>query len=89
MNTVPSAFNAGLATIQSGQQRVNQAAQGIASTAIASPSPENTAQAASTPQAPVSDSLIELRAGQYQAQAGARLLDTADEVLGTLIDTRA
>ncbi|WP_339489506.1 hypothetical protein [Pseudomonas sp. EL_65y_Pfl2_R95] len=94
MNAITgSAFNAGLSTIQSGQQRVDQAAQGIASGAAPQPArsaeqvASNSPAQAGTPE--LSSNLIELRVGQYQAQAGARLLETADEVLGTLIDTRA
>ncbi|MGX5217767.1 MULTISPECIES: hypothetical protein [Pseudomonas] len=82
MNAITgSAFNAGLATVQSGQQRLERAAQTIASGAA-----PDAAQAGSPE---ITDQLIELRVGQYHAQAGARLLETADEVLGTLIDTRA
>ncbi|WP_339515588.1 hypothetical protein [Pseudomonas sp. RL_15y_Pfl2_60] len=82
MNAITgSAFNAGLTTIQSGQQRVDRAAQDIASGAVA-----DSAQAG-TPE--ITNQLVELRVGQYHAQAGARVLETADEVLGTLIDTRA
>ncbi|ARU86950.1 hypothetical protein [Pseudomonas sp. M30-35] len=94
MNAISgSAFNAGLATIQSGQQRVDQAAQGIASGAVTQPArTEQQAEAANATQAgmpEITSNLIELRLGQYQAQAGARVLETADAVLGTLIDTRA
>lgn len=94
MNAISgSAFNAGLATIQSGQQRVDQAAQGIASGAGPQPirpSEQPTDIDVAQPGTPdVTNKLIELRLGQYQAQAGARVLETADEVLGTLIDTRA
>ncbi|WP_417661665.1 hypothetical protein [Pseudomonas sp.] len=94
MNAISgSAFNAGLATIQSGQQRVDRAAQGIASGAATQPArtgqqaEATNATQAGTPE--ITNNLIELRLGQYQAQAGARVLETADAVLGTLIDTRA
>ena len=35
------------------------------------------------------DSLVELQQAQREVEAGAAVIDTADEVLGTLIDTRA
>lgn len=41
------------------------------------------------PTADVADSLVELRVGQTEAQAGAQVITTADEVLGTLVDVRA
>ncbi|SDR74542.1 Flagellar basal body rod FlgEFG protein C-terminal [Halopseudomonas litoralis] len=35
------------------------------------------------------DSLVELQQAQREVETGAAVIDTADEVLGTLIDTRA
>ena len=34
-------------------------------------------------------SLVDLRVGKIEAQAGAKVVATADAVLGTLLDTRA
>ncbi|MCY1295002.1 hypothetical protein D9M68_574670 [compost metagenome] len=79
-----SAFTAGLASLSSGQQRVERAAGDIASNTLPS------ANAAVAPDlADLAAQLIELQRGKLEAQAGAKLLKTADEVLGTLIDTRA
>ena len=94
-----SAFNSGVSTIQSGQRRVEQAASDIASNAFSAP--PQTAQPARqnqvNPSAEVpadsrpdlTESLVALRVGQNEAQAGAKVVKTADEVLGTLIDTTA
>ena len=37
----------------------------------------------------LTEQLIEMKVGEHQANAGARLLQSADEVLGTLINTKA
>ncbi|UTW06353.1 hypothetical protein [Pseudomonas benzenivorans] len=87
-----SAFSAGIGTIQSGQRRVEQAAAEIAGAALPAPQQQPvdgvSAAGASAP-ADLSESLVALRVGQHEAQVGARLVKTADEVLGTLIDTKA
>jgi len=94
-----NAFNSGISTIQSGQRRVDQAAADIASNAATPPlQPSSTPPANQVNPAPSSaeqsrpdlaESLVALRQGQNEAAAGAKLVKTADEVLGTLIDTRA
>lgn len=92
-----SAFNSGLNAIQAGQRRVDQAATEIASNTLpqapletpptqqVNPSPNS----ASNTQADLAESLVALNVGKTEAQAGAKVVETADEVLGTLIDTRA
>ncbi|MCU1717770.1 hypothetical protein [Pseudomonas sp. 5P_3.1_Bac2] len=102
MQITPSAFNSGLSALQSGQRQVDQAASAIAAsslsggnpvTAAAQPAtPATASQSSASPSADrpsLSESLLALRVGQHEAQAGAKLVKTADEALGTLIDTRA
>lgn len=100
-----NAFNSGVSAIQAGQRRVDQAAAEIASNAVTpTPTPTPTPQPTSAPPpnqvnpAPSSaeqsspdlaESLVALRQGQNEAEAGAKVVKTADEVLGTLIDTSA
>ncbi|WP_439859996.1 hypothetical protein [Pseudomonas sp. MBLB4136] len=89
-----SAFSAGISTIQSGQRRIDQAATEIAGAAFAAPPPQQsrvdaTPESRADAPADLSESLVALRVGQHEAQVGARLVKTADEVLGTLIDTKA
>lgn len=82
-----NAFTAGFNTYQGGQQRVDRATSNIASEAAAVQSStrvEGRSDAKDTAQ-----NLIELQQGRYQAEVGAKVIKTADEVLGTLIDTRA
>ncbi|UUY09815.1 hypothetical protein LRS11_07205 [Pseudomonas sp. J452] len=91
-----SAFNSGLNAIQAGQRRVDQAATEIASNTLpqapvetppqqVNPSPNSAANT----QADLAESLVALNVGKTEVQAGAKVVETADEVLGTLIDTRA
>ncbi|QKE64789.1 hypothetical protein HNE05_16005 [Aquipseudomonas campi] len=92
-----SAFNSGLNAIQAGQRRVDQAATEIASNTLpqapvetppaqqVNPSPSGAANT----QADLAESLVALNVGKTEVQAGAKVVETADEVLGTLIDTRA
>lgn len=71
-----NAFAAGLSSVQSGQQRVDQAGARIASGS-------NGASEA------LADHLVDLRRGQHEVEAGAKVIQAADETLGTLIDIRA
>lgn len=74
-----SAFSSGLNAVQSGQRRIDQAASDIASAPV-----NRNSDAAGT-----ADNLLQLSVGKTEAQAGAKVIETSDEVLGTLIDTRA
>jgi hypothetical protein len=65
--------------------KVNPASPGVASTPSSGSSAPNNLETRPT----LSESLVALRVGQHEAQAGAKLVQTADEALGTLIDTRA
>lgn len=94
-----SAFNSGISAIQSGQRRVDQAAADIASNALTQPQqPTPTPPAnqvnpalslAEQTRPDLAESLVALREVQNAAQAGAKVVKTADEILGTLIDTTA
>jgi flagellar hook protein FlgE len=89
-----SAFNSGLSSVQNGQQRVNQAATDIASASASLPKPvaESAAPNPSNSQAQQVDlasSLVDLQIGKEQVQAGAKVIKTADDTLGTLLDIRA
>lgn len=93
-------ISSGLNSVRQGQNRVSNAASDIARVGAAvdpaatqaAPAQPATGQAASS--APVEsarpvnlvDSLVELQQGRQQTEAGASVIDTADEVLGTLLD---
>ncbi|WP_322978775.1 hypothetical protein [Pseudomonas sp. C11] len=102
MQITPSAFSSGLSGIQTGQRRVDQAAFEIAGSGL--PQAQTTNQAnqnnaqnqvnpspqSADPNSPdLTESLVALRVGENEVRANSRVVDTADEVLGTLIDTRA
>jgi len=98
MEISASAFNSGINTIQSGQRRIDQAALDIASNTLAPAQPGATPPVNQVNPAPslaeqtrpdLAESLVALREGQNEAQAGTKVVKTADEVLGTLIDTTA
>lgn len=91
-----SAMSAGLSAIQTGQRRVDQAASDIASNTVNPPQPGSSAQrpielsaTEQTNRPDLASSMVSMNVGKVEAQAGARVVETADEVLGTLIDTRA
>ncbi|MDH4556086.1 hypothetical protein E8F11_13050 [Pseudomonas sp. BN417] len=78
-----NAFSAGLGAIQSGRRRIDQAVGDIAGSSLRRVEP---------PQAEAADlatRLVALEVGKVEAQAGAKVIETADAALGTLIDTRA
>ncbi|MDD0845278.1 hypothetical protein [Pseudomonas sp. Gutcm_11s] len=89
-----SAFSAGLSGIQAGQRRVDQAAGEIAGNTLPVQRPDQTPPAQQVEPSPeartdLAESLVGLTQGRNEVQASARVVETADEVLGTLIDTRA
>lgn len=78
-----TAFSAGLASIQSGQRRADQAASEVAASTLP------TASNAQATAPDLTSLLLELEMGKQQVEAGAKVVKTADETLGTLINTRA
>ncbi|MGY2185894.1 hypothetical protein D3C81_670150 [compost metagenome] len=92
-----TAFYAGLSTIQTGQNRVDQAAGQIANNTIersvTSQSSEIQADRLRSvdrsQQSDVASSMVEMAQGKFQVELGAKVAKASDEVLGTLIDTFA
>jgi len=77
----------GLQAYQSGSRQVDKAG-----TAIASQSARNQEQAldaTTNSQADLASELVNLDVGKYQALAGSKVMQTAQETIGTLIDTKA
>lgn len=89
MQITGNAFNTGLSGIQSGMRRVDQAASEIASSTLPAQVEAQPVEAAVQAPNDLAGSLVGLTQGRYEVQANARVVETADEVLGTLIDTRA
>lgn len=95
--------SSGMNSVRQGQYRANTAAAEIARSGVQSDptasqaiplQPANGQPAATTTvdsNRPVNlvDSLVELQMGQREVEAGAAVIDTANEVLGTLLDVTA
>ncbi|WP_130905979.1 pyrroloquinoline quinone biosynthesis protein PqqE [Pseudomonas sp. Sample_22] len=92
-----SAFYAGLSTIQTGQNRVDQAAGQIANNTVerAVTSQSSDAQVDRlrsvdrSQQSDLASNMAEMSQGKFQVELGAKVAKASDEVLGTLIDTFA
>ncbi|UAW97841.1 hypothetical protein KEM63_13720 [Halopseudomonas nanhaiensis] len=96
-------MSSGLNSVRQGQYRANTAAAEIARAGVPTdpaakssvPVQPATGQAASSTQVdsnrPVNlvDSLVALQQSRQEVEAGAAVIDTADEVLGTLLDVNA
>ena len=92
-----TAFYAGLSTIQTGQNRVDQAAGQIANTTIDRSVTSQSSDAQvdrlrsidRSHQSDLASNVVEMAQGKFQVELGVRLAKSSDEVLGTLIDTFA
>ena len=87
-----SAFYSGLSAIQTGQNRVDQAAGKIASAATSQPSDAQNDRLRSVDANQASNSasnMVEMAQGKFQVELGAKVAKASDEMLGTLIDTFA
>ena len=95
--TGSSAYYAGLSAIQTGQNRVDQAASQIANTTVerAATSQSSDYQAERlrsvdrSQQMDLATSTVELALGKHQVELGVKVAKASDEMLGTLIDTYA
>lgn len=91
---VRSAFNSGLAGFQNASAQLSNASSRIAQAGIAEKSITANQQtqeslSPSAERAPISitTELINMKVAEMQAKASAKVIDTADDMLGTLIDT--
>ncbi|AQZ93453.1 flagellar basal body rod C-terminal domain-containing protein [Halopseudomonas phragmitis] len=96
-------MSSGLNSVRQGQQRMTGAANDIARLALpddpaaaqavpaqpANPQPVATTAVETSRPVNLVDSLVELQLAQREVEAGASVIDTADEVLGTLLDVTA
>ncbi|MGB5827611.1 MAG: pyrroloquinoline quinone biosynthesis protein PqqE [Pseudomonas mandelii] len=92
-----TAFYAGLSTIQTGQNRVDQASGQIASStlqrSVTSQSSEvqvdRLRSVDRSQQSDLVSNMVEMAQGKFQVEAGVKVAKASDEMLGTLIDTYA
>ncbi|MFG0832892.1 flagellar biosynthesis protein FlgE [Aeromonas bivalvium] len=78
---IDSAFTTGLQGYQRAEQRVDDASTAIARATLAPSEP----QAAP---GEITEELIHLKLGELQAGASAKVIQTASDMLGSLIDIR-
>ncbi|WP_260963222.1 pyrroloquinoline quinone biosynthesis protein PqqE [Pseudomonas citri] len=92
-----TAFYAGLSTVQTGQNRVDQAAGEIANNTIERSATSQSSEIQAdrlravdrSQQSDVAASMVEMAQGKIQLQLGVKVAKASDEMLGTLIDTFA
>ncbi|MBC3777283.1 pyrroloquinoline quinone biosynthesis protein PqqE [Pseudomonas sp. SWRI99] len=92
-----TAFYAGLSSIQSGQNRVDQAASQIANNTIERSVTSQSSEVQvdrlrgvdRAQQSDLASNVIEMSQGKLQAELGVKVVKASDEVLGTIIDTFA
>ncbi|KRA91008.1 MULTISPECIES: hypothetical protein [Pseudomonas] len=92
-----TAFYAGLSTLQTGQNRVDQAVGQIANTTIERSVTSQSSEVQvdrlrsvdRSRQSDLASNVVEMVQGKIQAELGVKIAKAADEVLGTLIDTYA
>ncbi len=93
---IQSAFNAGVQGFQTATEEASRAASDIARSTVASaeaneqPIESNASTQTATTNEPngLTESIVNLRVAEVQAQASAEVIQSADENLGTLIDVR-
>lgn len=93
---IQSAFNAGVQGFQTATEEASRAASDIARSTAASaeaneqPIESNASTQTATTNEPngLTESIVNLRVAEVQAQASAEVIQSADENLGTLIDVR-
>ena len=92
-----TAFYAGLSSIQSGQNRVDQAASQIANNTIERSMTSQSSEVQvnrlrgvdRAQESDLASNIVELSQGKIQAELGVKVAKASDEVLGTIIDTFA
>ncbi|WP_456022954.1 pyrroloquinoline quinone biosynthesis protein PqqE [Pseudomonas protegens] len=92
-----TAFYAGLSSIQSGQNRVDQAASQIANNTIERSVTSQSSEAQidrlrgvdRSQQMDLGSDMVQMAQGKFQVELGVKVAKASDEVLGTIIDTFA
>lgn len=90
-----TAFYAGLSSIQTGQNRVDQAASQIANNTIERSVTSQSSEVQvdrlrgvdRAQQSDMASNIVDMSQGKLQAELGVKVVKASDEVLGTIIDT--
>ncbi|QDD90266.1 hypothetical protein [Pseudomonas oryzihabitans] len=77
----------GMQAFQNGSRMVDKA--GVALASQTARNQEEALGATTNSQADLASQLVNLDVGKYQALAGSKVMQTAQETLGSLIDTKA
>jgi len=90
---INSAFDSGVAGFKAATERASESATNIAQAQNDNVQSRSSAASVESEQAvqeskPVTEELVNLRVAEHEAQAAAKVITTADEVMGSLIDTR-
>lgn len=93
---VRSAFNSGLAGFQDASAQLSNASSRIAQAGIAEKSMTGEQQASGMSSPPaerasisITDEVINMKLAELQAKGAAKVITTANDMVGTLIDTSA
>ncbi|MDP2561957.1 hypothetical protein [Psychrobium sp. 1_MG-2023] len=91
---IQSAFDSGVAGFQAATERASESAANIASQQTDNIQARSSSTNVETEQAvqetkPLTEELVSLKVAEREAQVAAKVITTADEVVGSLIDTRA
>ena len=79
---INSAFSSGVAGFQSASQQITESSERIANQTI---TPEEEEQSNSFSQ-PITAEVINMKLAEVQAKASAKVITTADDMVGSLID---
>jgi len=88
---IQSAFDSGVAGFNQATERAAESAREINQQQVTQAQPNEEIAETETPvqqNTPITESLINLRLAETQAQASAKVIETADNMLGSLIDTK-
>lgn len=80
---VDSVLNTGVQGFQDATRRAGEAAQSIASQSVKDASTE------SINQKDITSSLVDLKVAELDAKANAKVIETASDLVGTLLDVKA
>jgi flagellar hook protein FlgE len=88
---IQSTFDSGVAGFNQATERAAESAREINQQQVTQAQPNEEVvevEASAQQNTPVTESLINLRLAETQAQASAKVIETADNMLGSLIDTK-
>lgn len=86
---IQSAFNSGLEGFARAENQVNQSANNIATAVVKTEASTQAPVAQAEQRDPINQELVNLKVAEHEAQASSKVIQTADDVLGTLIDISA